>query len=394
MPDQTYFDYCATTPVDDRVLDAMRPYHSGIFANPNSLYSAGREAFAALEAARERVASEIGAVRPDEVILTSGGTEADNSAVRGIARAVRDRSGRNHVVCSSFEHKAVLEAVQALPRDEYEVSFVDPRPDGAVHPDDVASVLRDSTSLVSIMHLNNEIGTVQPLAEIAERVHAAGALMHTDSVQSFGKIPFDAVELGLDAASFSAHKIYGPKGVGALYLRAGTPFSPMLIGGGQEGKRRSSTQNVAGAVALAEAMRLMGEEGVVERTRLAALRDRVIEGVLRIEQTSLNGSRAILGPHVANFSIAGVEGEAMLLQLDASGIAVATGSACSSSSLAPSHVLTALGVPPELAHGSIRISVGRFSTDEDVDRFLDIFPGVIERLRAMSPVFASSSAGE
>jgi cysteine desulfurase len=392
MSDQTYLDYAATTPVDARVLDAMRPYHTEIFANPNSLYSSGRAAFTALEEAREGVAQSIGAARPDEMVFTSGGTEADNSAVFGISRAMRDKSGRDHVICSTFEHKAVLEAVKSLTRNGFEIAFVEPRPDGAVHPDDVAAQLQDSTSLVSIMHINNEIGTVQPIAEIAERVHAAGAVLHTDAVQSFGKVPFDVDQLGVDAASFSAHKIYGPKGSGALYLRGGTPFAPMLIGGGQENKRRSSTQNVAGAVGLAESMALMRQEYDSEIPRLIALRDAVIEGVLAIDDVTLNGSLDVLGPNVANFSVAGVEGEAMLLQLDAAGLAVATGSACSSTTLAPSHVLTAIGVPPELAHGSIRVSVGRFTQTSDVDRFLEVFPTVVERLRSMSPVYASKSA--
>jgi cysteine desulfurase len=387
MPTDVYLDYAATTPVDQRVVDAMLPCWTETWGNPNSLYSAGRAAFTVLEDARGRIARQLGASRPDEIIITGGGTESDNAAIFGIAEAVRTRTGRNHVVTSSIEHKAVLEAVESLEKRGFEISIVGPRADGRVDSQDVSRSLRDDTALVSVMHVNNEIGTVQPLAEIATVVHEAGALIHSDAVQAVGKVPFDLQELGLDAASFSAHKIYGPKGVGALFLKKGTPFLPLALGGGQENKRRSGTQNVAGAVGLARALELAVEPLAEEAARLRLLRDRLVDGILAIPNTELNGEYGGLAPHIANLIVKGVEGEALLLQLDAAGIAVATGSACSSGSLAPSHVLLAIGRPPELAHGSIRISVGRYTTEGDVEYFLEVFPPIVEKLRAMSPVY-------
>jgi cysteine desulfurase len=387
MDRNVYLDYAATTPVDRRVVDAMIPCWTETWGNPSSLYTVGREAFTALEDARERVAAQLGASRPDEIIFTGSGTESDNSAIFGIAEGIRARTGKDHVITSAIEHKAVLEAVKALEKRGFTTTLVDPGEDGIIVAEAVSRALTDKTALVSIMHINNEIGTVQPLAEIADVVHGAGALLHTDSVQSVGKIPFDVQELRVDAASLSAHKIYGPKGVGVLYLKKGTPFAPTVIGGGQENKRRSGTQNLAGAVAVATALELANESLDVEIARLQALRDKLIDGLLDLPNTELNGSRDALAPHIANFIIKGIEGEAMLLQLDAVGISVSTGSACSSGSLAPSHVLLAIGRPPELAHGSLRLSLGRFSTEEDIDFFLEAFPPIVERLRAMSPVY-------
>lgn len=387
MTRQAYLDYAATTPVDQRVVDAMLPCWLENWGNPNSLYSKGRDAFTALEDSRRRIATVLGASRPDEIILTGSGTEADNSAIFGIAEALRARTGKNHVITSAIEHKAILDAVKSLGKSGFDTTLVAPREDGVVHPDDLRAAMTEQTSLVSIMHINNEIGTVQPIAELAKVAHEAGALMHTDSVQSAGKIPFDVAQLGVDAASISAHKIYGPKGVGALYLKKGTPFSPLMVGGGQENKRRSGTQNLAGAVALATALELAVETLADETTRLQALRDQLIDGILGIDNTELNGARESIAPHIANVIIKGVEGEAMLLQLDAKGVAVSTGSACSSGSLSPSHVLLAIGRPPELAHGSMRLSLGRFTTEEDVEYFLSVFPEIVDKLRAMSPVY-------
>jgi len=359
-----------------------------VFGNPNSLYSLGREASNELELARESVAADIGAEHPSEVIFTGCGTESDNTAVIGMARGARNRSGRDHVVVSAFEHKAVLSPAEYLAKNGFRLDIVSPRPDGLVHPADLEKLVTDKTAVVSVMHVNNEIGTTQPIAELAEVAHAAGAVFHTDAIQSLGKVDFDVATLGIDAASFSAHKIYGPKGVGALYLKRKTPLEALLIGGGQESKRRSGTQNVAGAAAFATALRLMLDERPAEQPRLAALRDRMVDGILgRIENTELNGAREHLVPHIANFIIKGVEGEAMLLQLDHKGIMVSTGSACSSGSLEPSHVLLAIGCPPELAHGSLRLSLGRFTDEAQIDYFLEEFAPIVERLRAMSPVY-------
>ncbi len=386
MPDRVYLDYAATTPVDPRVLEAMLPYMTERFGNPNSLYASGREAHAALEQARVLFAQGIGADLPNEVIFTSGGTESDNAALVGITSAVGGNP--RHVVVSAFEHHAVLEPAHLLGKSGFEVTVLKPREDGIVHPDDLRGVLRDDTALVSIMHANNEIGTVQPIADLASVAHERGALFHTDAAQSLGKIPFDVEGSGVDAASFSAHKVYGPKGVGALYLRRGTPFRPLLGGGGQEFRKRSGTQNVAGAVGFAEALRLMLAERDAEALRLASLRDRVIEGAFaRIPNVQLNGDPTRRLPNIANLIIKGVEGEAMLLRLDAEGYAVSTGSACSSGSLEPSHVLLAIGCPPELAHGSLRVSVGRFTSELQIDGFIDALVPIVDKLRSMSPVY-------
>ncbi len=382
-----YLDYAATTPVDARVLEAMLPFMSERYGNANSLYALGRDAYRGLEDARERVAALIGANVP-EVVFTGGGSEGDNAAVLGISRAAVTRGRGAHIVVSGFEHKAVLEPAEYLGKHGFEVSIVMPRPDGVVYADDLRAVMRPDTALVSVMHANNELGTVMPIKELAAVAHESGAYFHTDAVQVLGKVAWDAKDLGVDAATFTGHKIYGPKGVGVMYLKRGTPYEALIMGGGQEGKRRSGTQNVAGAVGFARALELMEEERETENPRETALRDRAIQGILAMPNTALNGTLDAHLPGTANLVIKGVEGEAMLLQLDNRGIAVSTGSACSSGSLEPSHVLLAIGCPPEIAHGSLRLTIGRFTTTEDIDYFLDVLPPIIERLRAMSPVYA------
>jgi cysteine desulfurase len=386
-----YLDYSATTPVDRRVIDTMLPYWTEGWGNPNSLYSQGRDAFRALEGARESFAAGLGAADPPEVIFTGCGTESDDAAVLGIARSGAAKGKGHHVVVSAIEHKGILEPAKLLAKQGFEVTYLKPREDGVVHPDDLRAVVSDETVLVSVMHVNNEIGTIAPIDELAAIAHEVGGYFHTDAVQSVGKVPFEARASGVDAASFSAHKIYGPKGVGALYLKRGTPFEPLLLGGGQENKKRSGTQNVAGAVGFAKALELMLEDLPGESARLTTLRDRVIEGITSsMPNTMVNGTMdaASHAPHIANIVIKGVEGESMLLQLDNRGIAVSTGSACSSGSLEPSHVLLAIGCPPELAHGSLRISLGRFTTPEEVEYLIEALPPIVERLRAMSPVYA------
>jgi len=388
-PKSIYLDYAATTPVDERVVAVMLPFMTERYGNPNSLYALGRDAYRALEAARESFAANIGAANPSEVIFTGAGTEGDNAAVLGIARAGKARGKGNHVVISSFEHHAILEPAHRLAKEGFEVTELRPREDGIVYAEDLRAVLRDTTVLVSVMHANNELGTVQPIKELAAATHEHDAYFHTDAIQALGKVDWNAVDLGVDAASFSAHKIYGPKGVGALYLKRGTPFEVYMIGGGQESKKRSGTQNVGGITAFATALEIMLAERETEDPRLAELRDRVIDGVLKMPHTALNGARDVPRlPGTANLSINGVEGEAMLLKLDNKGIAVSTGSACSSGSLEPSHVLLSIGLKPEIAHGSLRVTVGRFTTDADVDYFLEVLPPIIANLRAMSPVYA------
>lgn len=386
MERTVYLDYAATTPVDRRVVDAMLPYFTEHYGNPNSLYTLGRDAYRALEAAREQMAAGIGA-QPGEFIFTGAGTESDVTALYGMAETMAERKNRRHIVVSAFEHHAVLRPAEFLAKHGFELTVLKPRTDGRIHVEDLRDALREDTAVVSVMAANNEIGTIQPIKELAAAAHEAGALFHTDAVQALGKIPFDVADLGVDAASFSAHKIYGPKGVGGLYLKKGTPFRALLLGGGQESKRRSGTQNVAGAVAFAKALEIMLAEQSEAAERLCTLRDRIVEGVLEgIVNTRLNGTGPKL-PGYANLIILGCEGEAMLLQLDNKRVAVSTGSACSSGSLEPSHVLLSIGCPAEEAHGSLRVSLGRFTTDEDVDYFLEVLPPIVARLRSMNPLY-------
>ncbi|MHB8804603.1 MAG: cysteine desulfurase family protein [Coriobacteriia bacterium] len=381
-----YLDYAATTPTDQRVVDAMLPFFTERYGNANSLYALGRDAARALEDARERVAASIGAGKPEEVIFTAGGTESDNTAIIGLATAGGRTSG--HIVVSEFEHHAVLEPASWLGKHGFDVTELKPRADGIVHPEDLEAVFRDDTILVSIMHANNEIGTIQPVAELATLARTRGALFHTDAAQTLGKIDFNVAELGVDAASFSGHKIYGAKGTGVLYVKKGVRLAPYLMGGGQESKHRSGTQNLPGNVGFATALEVMDAERGTEILRLTALRDRLERNLFgSIPLLRLNASAATSRlPHIANFSIAGVEGEAMLLNLDAEGIAVSTGSACSSGSLKPSHVLLAIGCPVEFVHGSLRISMGRFTTEEDVDYLVEKLVPLVDRLRSMNPL--------
>lgn len=386
--ENVYFDYAATTPVDERVVQAMLPFFSERFGNPNSLYALGRDSYRALEEARERFAVGIGAERPNEVLFTGAGTESDNAALIGILNRIAPDGGA-HLIVSAYEHHAILEPAHWLEKHGHEVTLLKPRTDGHIYAEDLRAAMQPNTKLVSIMHGNNEIGALNDIAALSAVAHEGGALMHTDAAQTLGKVPFNVVELGVDAASFSAHKIYGPKGVGGLYLKQGVRFDPLLKGGGQEFKKRSGTQNVAGAMGFAVALEIMLSEQETEASRLSGLRDRLIETVTstleNTEPTAPGGARL---PNIAPLLIKGVEGEAMLLQLDAKGIAVSTGSACSSGSLEPSHVLLACGVPQVIAHGSLRLSLGRFTTEEQVDYFLEVFPPIVERLRSMSPVYA------
>jgi cysteine desulfurase len=377
--DVVYLDYSATTPVDPRVVEAMLPFFTEHFGNPNSLYELGRQASDALEAARASFASSIGAVDPGEVVFTGSGTESDDAAVLGIAQASSGR-GR-HVVISAFEHHAVLEPARRLVSLGFEVSRVVPDASGIVRAEALAESIREDTVLVSVMHANNEIGTVQDVRELAAVARDSGAVFHSDAAQSLGKVPVDVDELGVDAMSFSSHKIYGPKGVGVLYLRAGTPFEPFVLGGGQERGRRSGTQNVAGAVGIARAAEIMEEERSSEMPRLRGLRDAFEEGLLlRVPEARIVTQTSERLPHVSCFLVPGCEAGEILLHLDEAGIAVASGSACSSGSGDPSHVLLEIGIPRDLAFGAVRVSFGRFSGDEDLAAILDVLPGVVEKV--------------
>ena len=382
-----YLDYAATTPVLDEVVDAMLPYLRGNFGNPSSVYGVGRDAKKGLEEARERVAAAVGA-GPGEIVFTAGGTEADNLALKGGAfRARSMRANGNHVITTAVEHHAVLHAAEWLEKQGFRVTFLPVDAAGVVDLDALAAALGPETVLVSIMLANNEVGTIQPVEE-ALRItrERSRALFHTDAVQALGKVPLNLEKLPVDMASFAAHKIGGPKGTGVLYVRRKTALEPLLHGGGQERDLRSGTPNVAGIVGMAAAAEIAAGEVVEEAARLARLRDRLQAGLVgTIAGVKVNGAG---GPRVAgtvNVCIDGVEGESLLLMLDARGIAASSGSACTSGSLEPSHVLMAMGVRPELAHGSLRLSLGRATTDEDVDAVLEVLPAVVDRLRSIAP---------
>jgi cysteine desulfurase len=385
-----YLDYSATTPVDARVLDAMLPFLSERFGNPNSLYELGRDASRALEDARASFAESIGAEEPGEIVFTGSGTEADDAALLGIAQAARQE--RRRVVVASFEHHAVLEPARRLGSLGFEVVMVAPDRTGTITPQALSDAVTGETALVSVMHANNEIGAVQPLADLAAVAHERGAFFHSDAAQSLGKIPVDVRDIGIDAMSFSSHKIYGPKGVGALYLRAGTPFTPLIVGGGQERGRRSGTQNVAGAVAIARALEIMEEERPAEMERLAGLRDAFERGLAdAVGDAVFVAAEAERLPHVSCFMIPGCEAGLVVLRLDAAGIAVGSGSACSSGATDPSHVLLALGIPRELAFGAVRVSFGRFSTADDVAATLAALPGIVAEVRGGGAARAEGS---
>ena len=383
-----YMDHAATTPVDERVVAAMLPYFTEKFGNPSSIHRAGRAALEALDDARETVAAALGANRK-EIIFTGGGSEADNLAVKGVALAQRQAGRGTHVITSAIEHHAVLHAVEYLETLGFETTVLPVDGGGLVRPDDLRAAIRPDTVLASIMYANNEIGTIQPLAELGAICRERGVPLHTDAVQAAGALPLDVSALNVDLLTLAAHKFYGPKGVGALYVRRGTPLLPQVNGGGQERRRRAGTENVAGIVGLAAALRL-AEEGRAEYAgRCAALRDRLIAGLLeRVPDAYLNGHPTRRLPNNANLAFEHVEGESVLLLLDQAGVAASSGSACSSGSLEASHVLTALGLPYERAIGSVRFTVGRSTTTADVDYVVESLPPLIERLRALAPVSA------
>jgi cysteine desulfurase len=382
-----YLDHAATTPVDERVVAAMLPYLTEKFGNPSSIHRAGREALDALDGAREKVAAVLGAARK-EIVFTGGGSEADNLAIKGVALAQRAAGKGAHIITSAIEHHAVLHAVEYLQGFGFEVTVLPVDGDGLVRPDDLRAAIRPDTVLVSIMYANNEIGTIQPMAELGAICRERGVPFHTDAVQAAGSLPLDVRALNVDLLSLAAHKIYGPKGVGALYVRHGTPLLPQVSGGGQERRRRAGTENVAGIVGFATALRLAEEEREGYAAHCAALRDKLVVGLLeRIPLASLNGHPTQRLPNNANLAFEHVEGESVLLLLDQAGIAASSGSACTSGSLEASHVLVALGLPYERAIGSVRFSLGRATTADDIDYLLDTLPPLIERLRAVSPAY-------
>ena len=387
-----YVDNSATTPISKEVLDAMMPWLTEGYGNASSIYSKGREAGWALKGAREQIASILGA-QPNEIYFTSGGSESDNWAIKGAAATMAKR-GKKHIITSAFEHHAVLHSCAALEKQGFEVTYVPVHENGIVRVEDIEAAIRPDTGLVTIMYSNNEIGTVQPIKEIGALCRKHKIWFHTDAVQAFGHVPINVEEQNIDMLSVSGHKIHAQKGVGMLYVKRGVVLPNLIDGGAQERGKRAGTENIAGIVGLAKAMEIASQniEERGERTRV--LRDKLIDNILKIERTRLNGDREQRLPGNVNISIEGIEGESLLLSLDMYGICASSGSACTSGSLDPSHVLLAIGLCHEVAHGSLRISLSDENTMEDVDRILEVLPGIVERLRSMSPLWEKIQRGE
>ncbi len=386
MSDRTiYFDHAATTPTRPEVVEAMLPYFNAKFGNPSSIYSLGRDSKKAIEEAREAVAKAIGA-QSREIFFTGSGTEADNWAIKGVAYANRQKG--KHIITTAIEHHAVLHTCQYLESDGFEVTYLPVDSDGLVSAEQVNAAIRPDTILITIMFANNEIGTIQPIAEIGKIAKEKGVTFHTDAVQAMGNIPINVGDMNIDLLSMSSHKFYGPKGIGALYIRKGVKITSFLHGGAQERGRRASTENVAAIVGLAKALEIATDNMETYNKKLIALRDRTIKEIeQKIPFIKLNGHREKRLPGNVNFSFEFIEGESLLLMLDMKGIAASSGSACTSGSLDPSHVLLAIGLPHEIAHGSLRITFGEENTDADVDALMEVLPMIVQRLREMSPLY-------
>jgi cysteine desulfurase len=391
---EIYFDYAAATPLDPRVISAMQPYLDGCFGNPSSLHSAGRSAKTAIDDARDAIAKALNS-RASEIVFTSGGTESDNLAILGVAR--KDKTLHNHIITSTIEHHAVLNPIEQLVKNEgFSADYVKVDREGVINPADIVSKLNAKTCLVSIMYANNEIGTIQPIAEIGKAIADwkkkngrradEPPYFHTDACQAAGALSLDIKALGVDLLTLNGSKICGPKGAGVLFIANGVKIEPIVFGGGQEWRLRSGTENVPAIVGLAEALKIAATEKEKENARLTLLRDKLIAGLLKIPKTFLNGHASKRLPNNVNVTILDIEGEAMVLYLDDQGFCVSTGSACTSANLEPSHVIRALGLPYEAAHGSLRITLGRFTKEEEIDAFLVALPPIVEKLRKLSPV--------
>lgn len=387
-----YVDNSATTPISKEVLDAMMPWLTEGYGNASSIYSKGREAGWALKGAREQIASILGA-QPNEIYFTSGGSESDNWAIKGAAATMAKR-GKKHIITSAFEHHAVLHSCAALEKQGFEVTYVPVHENGIVRVEDIEAAIRPDTGLVTIMYANNEIGTVQPIKEIGALCRKHKIWFHTDAVQAFGHVPINVEEQNIDMLSVSGHKIHAQKGVGLLYVKRGVVLPNLIDGGAQERGKRAGTENIAGIVGLAKAMEIASQDIEERGERTKILRDKLIDNILEIDRTRLNGDREQRLPGNVNISIEGIEGESLLLSLDMYGICASSGSACTSGSLDPSHVLLAIGLCHEVAHGSLRISLSDENTMEDVDRILEVLPGIVERLRSMSPLWEKIQRGE
>ncbi len=380
-----YLDHAATTPVKPAVLEAMRPYFTEHYGNPSSIYSIARESKKSIETARAQVAKVLGAA-PDEIYFTSGGSESDNWAIKGVAFANRKKG--NHIITSAIEHHAVLHTCQYLEKEGFTVTYLPVDSSGLVDLQELEKAITDKTILISIMYANNEIGTIEPVAELGAIAKKHKIYFHTDAVQAIGNVPIDVKAQNIDLLSLSAHKFYGPKGCGALYIRKGVKIDNLIHGGGQENRRRAGTENIAGIVGLGTAIELATADIEGHNARIAALRDRLLKGILTtIPNSRLNGHPEKRLPGNLNVSFEFIEGESMLLWLDDEGICGSTGSACTSGSLEPSHVMLAIGLPHEIAHGSLRLTFGDANTEQDVDRVLDVLPKVVAKLRDMSPLY-------
>lgn len=380
-----YADNAATTKVSEPVLEAMLPYFTEEYGNASSIYVLGRNAKKALETARESIAASIGA-QPSEIYFTSCGSESDNWAIRSVCERLAAK-GQKHIVTSVFEHHAVLHTCQALEKLGFEVTYLPVYENGIVKTEDVRNAIREDTALVTIMYANNEIGTIQPIEEIAAICHEKNVIFHTDAVQAVGHVKIDVHAQGIDMLSISGHKIHAQKGIGALYVRKGIPMTNLIFGGAQERNRRAGTENIPAIMGLAKAMELANTDIKERAEKTSRLRDRLIDGLLKLPRTRLNGDRVKRLPGTVNVSIEGIEGESLLLMLDMNGICASSGSACTSGSLDPSHVLLSLGLKHEVAHGSLRLSINEETTDEDVDYILEVVPKVVKRLREMSPLW-------
>ena len=384
---RVYLDFNATTPVDPAVLDAMLPYFSANFANASSIHTPGQRARNAVETAREQVAALIGA-NPKEIIFTSGGTESDNHAIFGIVNPALSRNAAPHVITSAIEHEAVLNACQAAERQGASVTFLPVDKNGRVDPAEARAAVRPETVLITIMHANNELGTVQPLEEIGEIAKNADVYFHTDAVQSVGKIPVNVNSLAVDLLALSGHKIYAPKGIGAIYIRGGTHLQQLLYGGHHQRGARPGTENVAGIVGLGAAAEIASKSLTEDATRVSALRDRLEKNILQqVPDARANATAVPRSPNTANIVFPGVEGEALLISLDLKGLACSTGAACSSGAVEPSHVLTAIGLTAEDARASLRFSLGRHTTPAEIDFALQVIPAAVHQLRQLSPTY-------
>ena len=390
---EIYADNSATTKLSPVVLEKMLPYLTEVYGNPSSIYRIGGKAREALDQARENIAKNLGAQKANEIYFTSGGSESDNWAIKGVAHAMK-KKGKTHIITSKFEHHAVLHTCEALEKEGFEVTYLDVYENGLVKPEDVAAAIREDTALVSVMYANNEIGTIQPIPEIGKICRERGVIFHTDAVQAAGYVRINVEEQHIDLLSMTAHKLHGPKGCGLLYVRRGVPIETLIHGGAQERGRRAGTENVAGVIGLDAALQL-ALDGMEERNkRLSSLRDRLMDELLKIERSRVNGDRVHRLPNNVNMCFEGIEGESLLLRLDMNGISASSGSACTSGSLDPSHVLLAIGLPHEIAHGSMRLSFSEETTDEDIDVIAAVVPEVVQYLRNMSPLWEDIKKNE